>query len=277
MDMHEIIRSTTTLLTVYGLKLIGAVVILIVGWLASSWAGRAMTRLSRRASKLDPTLTTFLASFVRWAILAFTIIAVLSQFGVETTSLIAVLGAASIAIGLALQGTLSHFASGVMLLMFRPFRVGDDIEVGANAGTVRAITLFATELAMADNVQLFLPNGMVWGAAIKNFSAHKTRRVEVIVNIGYGNRLDAVLAMIRDTIAADPRPLAKPEPQVVAGALGDLAVQVIIRVWVNSLDYLGFRYDLVARLKQRFDDEGVQLALTEHTLHNPPLARSPPP
>ena len=115
MDMHEIIRSTTTLLTVYGLKLIGAVVILIVGWLASSWAGRAMMRLSRRASKLDPTLTTFLASFVRWAILAFTIIAVLSQFGVETTSLIAVLGAASIAVGLALQGTLSHFASGVML------------------------------------------------------------------------------------------------------------------------------------------------------------------
>ena len=275
MDMHEIIRSATTLLTVYGLKLIGAVVILIVGWSVSSWANRAMVRLSRRTSKLDPTLAVFLASFVRWAILAFTLIAVLSQFGVETTSLIAVLGAASIAIGLALQGTLSHFASGVMLLLFRPFRVGDDIEVGVNAGTVRAITLFATELAMADNVQLFLPNGMVWGAAIKNFSAHKTRRVEITLNIGYGNRLDAVLALIRDTVAADPRPLAKPEPQVVAGALGDLAVQVIVRVWVQGTDYLAFRYDLVARLKQRFDDEGVQLALTEHTLHNPP-GHNPP-
>ena len=146
----------------------------------------------------------------------------------------------------------------------------DDIEVGTNAGTVRAITLFATELAMADNVQLFLPNGMVWGAAIKNFSAHKTRRVEITVNIGYGNRLDAVLAMIRDVVAADPRPLPKPEPQVVAAALGDLAVQVIIRVWVQGTDYLGFRYDMVARLKQRFDDEGVQLALTQHELHNPP-------
>lgn len=270
MDMKQIIHDATTLLTVYGLKLIGAVLILIIGWLVSTWANRAIVRLSQRAKKLDPTLTTFLASFVRWAILAFTLIAVLSQFGVETTSLIAVLGAASIAVGLALQGTLSHFASGVMLLLFRPFKVGDDIEVGPNAGTVRAITLFATELAMADNVQLFLPNGMVWGAAIKNFSAHKTRRVELIVNVGYGNRLDAVLAMIRDTVAADSRPLPRPEPQVVAGALGDLAVQVIIRVWVKSTDYLPFRYDLVARLKQRFDDEGVQLALTQHELHNPP-------
>jgi small conductance mechanosensitive channel len=272
MDMKQIIHDATTLLTVYGLKLVGAVVILVIGWSVSMWAGRAMMRLSRRASRLDPTLTTFLASFVRWAILAFTLIAMLSQFGIQTTSLIAVLGAASIAIGLALQGTLSHFASGVMLLLFRPFRVGDDIEVGTNAGTVRAITLFATELSMADNVQLFLPNGMVWGAAIKNFSAHKTRRVEITVNIGYGNRLDAVLALIRATIAADPRPLAQPEPQVVAGALGDLAVQVIIRVWVKSTDYLGFRYDLVAALKQRFDDDGVQLALTQHELHNPPPA-----
>lgn len=270
MDMHEIIRAATSLLTVYGLKLIGAVVILIAGWSVSSWANRAMARLSRRTTRLDPTLAVFLASFVRWAILAFTLIAVLSQFGVETTSLIAVLGAASIAVGLALQGTLSHFASGVMLLLFRPFRVGDDIEVGIHAGTVRAITLFATELATADNVQLFLPNGMVWGAAIRNFSAHRTRRVELTVNVGYGNRLDAVLALIRDAIAADPRPLAKPAPQVVAGALGDLAVQVIIRVWVASADHPGFRYDLVAALKQRFDDAGVQLALTEHRLHNPP-------
>lgn len=270
MDMHVIVRSATTLLTVYGLKLIGAVVILIVGWTLSSWANRAMLRLSRRASRLDPTLSLFLASVSRWAILGFTIIAVLSQFGVETTSLIAVLGAASIAVGLAMQGTLSHFASGVMLLIFRPFRIGDDIEVASSIGTVRAISLFATELAMADNVQLYLPNGMVWGAAIKNFSAHKTRRVDLSVNVGYGNRLDAVLAMIRDTIAADPRPLPQPEPQVVAGALGDMAVQIIIRVWVRSADYLVFRYDLVERLKQRFDDEGVQIALAEHRLHNPP-------
>jgi small conductance mechanosensitive channel len=269
--MKQIIHDATTLLTVYGLKLVGAVLILIIGWSVSSWANRAMVRLSQRpSSRLDPTLTTFVASFVRWGILAFTLIAVLSQFGVQTASLIAVLGAASIAIGLALQGTLSHFASGVMLLLFRPFKVGDDIEVGVNAGTVRAITLFATELNMADNVQLFIPNGMVWGSAIKNFSAHKTRRVEITINVGYGNRLDAVLSLIRDTIAADKRPLARPEPQVVAGALGDLAVQVIVRVWVKSTDYLPFRYDLIARLKQRFDDEGVQLALTQHELHNPP-------
>jgi small conductance mechanosensitive channel len=270
MDMHEILRAATSLLTVYGLKLVGAVLILIAGWSIASWANRAMLRLARKASRLDPTLTTFLASFVRWAILAFTIIAVLSQFGVETTSLIAVLGAASIAVGLALQGTLSHFASGVMLLLFRPFRVGDDIEVASHAGKVRAITLFATELATVDNVQLFLPNGMVWGAAIRNFSAHRTRRVDLAINVGYGNRLDAVLTLIRDVIAADSRPLTKPEPQVVTGALGDLAVQVLVRVWVETSDYLSFRQDLLARLKQRFDEDGVQLALVEHKLHNPP-------
>jgi small conductance mechanosensitive channel len=271
MDMHEIIRETTALLTVYGLKLVGAVVILIVGWSASSWANRAMVRLSRRTTRLDPTLAVFLASFVRYAIIAFTIIAVLSQFGVETTSLIAVLGAASIAVGLAVQGTLSHFASGVMLLLFRPFKVGDDIEVGANSGTVRAITLFATELAMGDNVQLFLPNGMVWGAAIKNFSAHKTRRVDLAINVGYGNRLDSVIALIKGVIATDPRPLAAPAPQVVAGALGDLAVQIVIRVWVSTADYWAFRYDLIEALKQKLDDKHVQLALLEHTLHNPPV------
>ncbi|MGE0667381.1 MAG: mechanosensitive ion channel family protein [Sphingomonadales bacterium] len=272
MDMKQIIHDATALLTVYGLKLVGAVLILIIGWSVSSWAGRAMQRLSRRPGRLDPTLASFLTSFVRWGILGFTLIAVLSQFGVETTSLIAVLGAASIAIGLALQGTLSHFASGVMLLVLRPFRVGDDIEVNTYTGTVRAITLFSTELATPDNVQLFLPNGMVWGAAIRNFSAHRTRRVDLAVNVGYGNRLDGVLALIREAIAADPRPLAQPEPQVVAGALGDLAVQVIIRVWVRSTDHLAFRHDLLAALKQRFDDAGVQLALAEHRLHNPPAA-----
>jgi small conductance mechanosensitive channel len=272
MDMKQIIHDATTLLTVYGLKLVGAVLILVVGWSVASWSNRAMMRLSRRARRLDPTLAGFLASFVRYAIIAFTLIAMLSQFGVETTSLIAVLGAASIAIGLALQGTLSHFASGVMLLLFRPFKVGDDIEVGANSGTVRAITLFATELSTADNVQLFLPNGMVWGSAIRNFSGHKTRRVEVLLNVGYGNRIETVLALIRDVIAADPRPLDAPKPQVVASALGDLAVQVTVRVWVGAGDYWPFRYDLVEALKQRFDEQGVQIALIEHKLHNPPKA-----
>ncbi len=271
MEMKQILHDVTTLLTVYGLKLVGAVLILIVGWSIASWANRAMVRLSRRSARMDATLAVFLASFVRWTILVFTIIAVLSQFGVQTTSLIAVVGAASIAIGLALQGTLSHFASGVMLLIFRPFKVGDDIEVAGQGGTVRAITLFTTELAMSDNVQLFLPNGMVWGAAIKNFSGHRTRRIDLLLNVGYGNRLDPVIAAIREAIDADPRPLKAPAPQVVASALGDLAVQITVRVWVNTADYWPFRYDLVRTIKQRFDDDHVQLALNEHKLHNPPV------
>lgn len=268
MDMEEIVRDVTALLTAYGLKLVGGIVILIVGWTLSSWGGRAISRISRRTTRIDPTIVTFLSSAVRYGIVGFTILALLAQFGVETTSIIAVLGAVSIAVGLALQGTLSHFASGVMLLLFRPFKVGDDIEVAGQGGTVKAITLFTTELSMADNVLLILPNGAVWGSVIKNFSAHRTRRVDLTLGIGYDNDIDRVMELVRQTIAADPRPLAAPAPQVVTGALTEMAVQVIVRVWVNTSDYWAFRFDLIRALKQRFDAEGVAIPLAQHMTHN---------
>jgi small conductance mechanosensitive channel len=267
MEMDEIVRDVTALLAAYGLKLVGALLIVIVGWTASVWAGRAILRISRRTTRIDPTVVTFLASLVRYGIVGFTLLALLAQFGVETTSIIAVLGAASIAIGLALQGTLSHFASGVMLLLFRPFKVGDDIEVAGQAGTVKAITLFTTELSLPDNVLLILPNGAVWGSMLKNFSAHRTRRVDLTLGVSYDNDLERVLGVIRETVAADPRPLAVPEPQVVADALGEMSVRIAVRVWVNSPDYWPFRFDLIRRLKQRLDAEGVALPLAQHVLH----------
>ncbi|MBI1180301.1 MAG: mechanosensitive ion channel [Alphaproteobacteria bacterium] len=266
MEVHDIIRQAVALLTVYGLKLIGAVLILIIGWMASSWAGRAAARLSRGLKRVDPTVAGFLASFIRYGLLTITLVAVLAQFGVETTSIIAVLGAAGLAIGLALQGTLSHFASGVMLLLFRPFRIGDTIEVAGQVGTAKAITLFTTELSTPDNVLLILPNGAVWGSVIKNFSAHRTRRVDVSVTIGYRNRIDSVAALVREILAADPRPLPAPEPQIVTGALTETGVQVEVRVWVNAADYWDFRYHLIRTIQERFADAGIELPLAQQFL-----------
>jgi small conductance mechanosensitive channel len=215
-----------------------------------------------------------MASFARYGILAFTIIAVLAQFGVETTSIIAVMGAVGLAIGLALQGTLSHLASGVMLLVFRPFRVGDTVELAGEVGTARAVTLFTTELTTPDNVLLILPNGAVWGSVIKNFSANRTRRVDLAIGVSYGNPTDRVIGLIREVVAADPRPLPAPEPQVVTGALTETGVQIVVRVWVNGPDYWDYRYDLIQGIKERFSAEGIELPLAQQMLQKA-LEREP--
>lgn len=263
----ELWEQVVTILTTYGLDVVGALITLIVGWII---AGRVQSLLRRwlgRMPRFDPTLTAFFSSLARYLVIAVTIMAVLDQFGVQTASLLAVFGAAGLAIGLALQGTLSNVAAGVMLLIFRPFKVGDYIEAAGLGGTVSAINLFITELTTPDNVQITAPNGQLWGAAVRNYSHHATRRVDLLIGIAYEDDIDRAIAATHAVIEADSRSLADPEPLVVVGELGDSSVNLIVRVWVNSADYWDTKFALLKTIKERFDAEGISIPYPQRTVH----------
>lgn len=255
------------LVTEYGLGVLGAVVILVVGVMVANWAQKGVIRALSRVRKVDETLSRFFASLARYTVLIFTAVAVLSQFGVQTASLIAVLGAAGLAIGLALQGTLSNLAAGVMLLIFRPFKVGDYIEAGDISGTVDELSLFVTTLHTGENVHIIAPNGQLWGTAIRNFSHHATRRVELTIGIGYGDDIDQAMAVLNELIAADSRALADPAPLVAVSELGDSAVNLLLRVWCARGDFAALKRDLTKAIKQRFDREGISFPYPQHDVH----------
>jgi small conductance mechanosensitive channel len=193
------------IVTGYGLDVIGAIVILIVGWTIAGWSTGAVRKWLAKTGRVDETLLVFFGNFARYVVLAITALAVLSKFGIQTASLITVFGAAGLAIGLALQGVLSNLAAGVMLLFFRPLKIGDFVEAGGVSGTVKSITLFVTEFATPDNIQILVPNGQVWGSAVRNFSYHSTRRVDLSVGIAYEDDIDAAMAVILETVTADER------------------------------------------------------------------------
>ena len=264
--MEEAVKQGIALITTYGLRIIGAIIILIIGRMIAAWAYKGVDRWLTKTGKVDATLRPFLAS-LRYFVLIVTVLAVLSQFGIETTSLIAVFGAAGLAIGLALQGTLSNIAAGVMLLIFRPFKVGDYVEAAGIAGTVQSITIFVTELATPDNVQILTPNSLVWGAIVKNYSHHQTRRVDLEMGIDYGDNIDKAIETVKAVANADARVLKDPAPMVVVGNLGDSSVDLTIRVWCNGGDYWPLKFDLTKTLKQRFDTEGISIPFPQRTVH----------
>ena len=236
-----------------------AAIILVAGFLVASWARRTIVEQSERYERLDDTLFAFLASLAKYAIIAATIIAVLSRFGVETTSFVAVLGAAGLAIGLALQGALSDLAAGAMLMLFRPFRIGQHVEAGGHAGKVKEITLFTTELTSPDNVQIIVPNGMIWAGPILNYSHHETRRVDLVFGVGYGANLKTAEGAIRRAIAAEDRILEARAPFVAVSALGDGAVEFTVQVWCDAGDYFGLRCDLTRAVKEQLDKSKVEM------------------
>jgi small conductance mechanosensitive channel len=255
------------LVTTYGLSVIGAIIILLVGFMVAGWVRRSVDKALSRVKKVDETLRHFFSSLAYYAVVIFTIIAVLAQFGVQTTSFIAVIGAAGLAIGLALQGTLSNVAAGVMLLLFRPFKTGDYIEGGGLAGTVKSITLFVTELATPDNVQIIAPNSQLWGSAIKNYSFHPTRRVDIVIGIAYEDEIDKALAAIVDESKKDSRVLADPAPMAAVTDLGDSSVNFTVRVWCNAADYWALKFDLTKNLKNRMDAESISIPYPQRTVH----------
>jgi small conductance mechanosensitive channel len=245
---------------------IGAIIILVLGWMLAGWASKATRAAADRAKWMDVTLKPLAASLVRYLVLIITVVAVLNQFGVETTSVIAVLGAAGLAVGLALQGTLSNVAAGVMILVLRPFKIGDFIEAGGKAGTVKEVGLFGTELATGDNVYISVPNSAIIGGAIANFSHHGTRRIDIVVGIGYGADIDQAFGVLRGLAEADDRVLKEPAVHLSVRELADSSVNIGLRIWVNAADYWNVLFDLNKGVKQGLDAAGIEIPFPQRVV-----------
>lgn len=266
MDLQQITDEIVLIVTQYGLDVIGALIILIVGYIISKRVPSILIRLMGKRG-IDPTVSGFLGSLARFAILAITLLLVLAQFGVQTASLIAVLGAAGLAIGLALQGTLSNVAGGVMLLIFRPMKVGQYVEVAGHGGTVKSISLFTSELATPDNIQIIIPNGSVWGSAIRNFSFHPTRRMDLVVGISYDDDIDKARGNIDRLIQADERSLMEPAHVIEVIELADSSVNFTVRVWCENANYFPLKFALTKAIKQTFDKEGISIPYPQRDVH----------
>ncbi len=263
--LDRVVSTLVEFSSVYGLRVIGAIVILIIGRVAAGQARRGVRKLGS-SRHWDESLTGFLASLVYFLVMAFVFIAMLGSFGVQTASLIAVLGAASFAVGLALQGSLSNFASGVMLLLFRPFKVGDYVDVAGEAGTVKNIAIFTTTLATPDNVRIEVPNSKIYGGIIKNFAGYDTRRIDLTVGISYNDDMGRAIEVIRGVVKADARVLPEPAPTIAVAELGDSSVNLVVRPWVNRADYWTVRFDLVQGIKNALDAAGIEIPFPQRVV-----------
>jgi small conductance mechanosensitive channel len=265
-NIEEIMEMVTQLVSQWGLRVVGAIAILVIGWTVAKLI-RGSVRKGLERAEVDATLVPFITKFVYYLVLAFVLIAVLKGFGFETTSLIAVLGAAGLAVGLALQGTLSNFAAGVMLLFFRPFKVGDFVDAGGTAGTVQEIGVFATTLHTPDNVRIVVPNSSVYGETIKNFSANDTRRNDMVVGISYDDDIGKAMATIEEIMKADSRVLADPEPVIAVSEMADSSVNIVVRPWCSKDDYWGLRFDLTRRFKEGLEAAGCSIPYPQTDVH----------
>lgn len=274
-DATSVMDMMLAWLTLQGLSVVYALVILFVGWRVAKFVRRIVKQMLERTRRVEPTVHSFLSSLAYYFVLAFVVIAVLQLFGFQTTSIIAVLGAASLAIGLALQGTLTNLAAGVMILMFRPFRQGDFVTVAGESGTVKEITLFTTEIATPDNVQIIVPNGSAWGTTVTNYSVYTTRRLDLSVGISYEDSVDDGLATLMEIAKSDPRVHAEPAPFVYVAELGDSAVTLSLRVWCAAGDLWALKTDFTRRLKVDIEAAGLSIPYPHTTFvagATPPVA-----
>ena len=264
---QEIYDLLTEMAITYGMSVIYAILILIVGFWFATRAKNLVVRGMRKSGKIDETIVLFAGSMVRYGVIIFTVMAVLDQFGVETTSLVALLGAAGLAIGFALQGTLSNVAAGVMLLFFRPFKVGQYVDIGGTAGTVKGIGLFTTIMDTGDNVHIIVPNANIWGSSIKNFSHNRTRRINLLIGIGYGDDIDKAIKVVLATIKAEKMALDNPEPVAAVADLGGSSVDLVVRAWCKNGDYWVARWALIKAIKENFDKEGIEIPYPQTVIH----------
>ena len=264
--MEEILDKIYQLLTVYGLKVLAALAIFALG----RWVAKGVRKLVEgimTRGKVDPTLITFTSNMAYIGLLAFIVIAALGQLGIQTTSFIAILGAAGLAVGLALQGSLSNFAAGFLLIIFRPFKVGDLIEAAGVFGVVEAIQIFTTQLKTADNKTVIVPNAKLTEDNIVNWTVKGTRRVDMVFGIGYDDDIDKARSLMADIIAEDSRILKTPPPQISVSELADSSVNFVVRPWVKVEDYWGVHFDLTEKIKKAFDANGVSIPFPQRDVH----------
>lgn len=243
----------------YGIKLVIALVIWFIGSTLAKVAGDGVRRVLMAQDGIDPSVANFAARAMRWLGLIIVLVLVLNVFGINTTSIAAMLGAMTLAIGLALRDTLANVAAGIMILVMRPFLTGHFVEIGDITGTVKMINLFNTEIASADNIQNMVPNKMVWQSPIKNYSAYDRRRLDMTIGIDYGADADRALGIVRRLIETDARAIMQPDPFVRVTELGDSAVNLTLRVWCLASDIHEMKFDLTKAIKERFDQAGISI------------------
>jgi len=250
----------------HGPGIVIALVILIIGRWIAMWMAAISKKAMGRAG-VDVTLSRFLSKLIYYALLTAVVIAAADQAGIKTTSFVAILGAAGLAIGLALKDSLSNFASGVMLILFRPFRVGDLVTVGGVTGKIRQIDIFSTILVTGDNQKYILPNSSITSDVINNVNAEPTRRIDLVIGIGYEDDIQLAKKTLAEIIAADERILKDPAPLIAVSDLADSSVNLIVRPWVNSEDYWNVRFDLLEKIKLTFDERGISFPYPQHDVH----------
>ncbi|MDB2553905.1 mechanosensitive ion channel [Porticoccaceae bacterium] len=264
--MGESIEMLQELAMLYGVQLILALAIFIVGkWVVKRIASIVQRILAK--NNVDPAIEHFVSSLVSWTLLFFVVIASLGQLGIQTASFVAILGAAGLAVGLALQGSLANFAAGVLILIFRPFKVGDFIEVAGVSGVVQKIQIFTTELHSPDNKKIIVPNGGVISGNITNYSANETRRVDMVFGIGYSDDIDAAKAVLQSVVASEPRVLGVPAPTIAVVELADSSVNLVCRPWVNTADYWDVYFNITEAAKKALDAQGISIPFPQRDIH----------
>jgi small conductance mechanosensitive channel len=265
--MTEVTETLIPLMTDYGLQVLGALIVFIAGWILAKWASKRVARATAKAERVDNTLGPIFIKTTRITILVITLLIVLGQFGVETASIIAVLGTIGLAIGLALQGTLSNIASGILLLVLRPFNVGDVVDIGGALGIVDEIGLFVTEMHTFDNIVITMPNSKIWGGKIENYTRNSTRRVDLEFGIHYDDDINKAMDIIKEVLNNDERVLVEPEPLIAVGTLADSSVNIRVRPWTQTENVWPLRYDLLKRIKERFDEEDITIPFPQRDVH----------
>lgn len=255
------LAQLSTLIVSYSFSAIGAVILLVVGYFVAGLAERSIRAGLSHIHGFDATLRNFFSKIVRYAILILVVIMVLGQFGVQTASIIAAIGAVGLAIGLALQGTLQNIAAGIMLLALRPFRIGESVEVGSIAGTIEEIGLFATKLRSADGVYVLAPNSTLWNQPVRNFTRNGVRRTDIGLSIGSWNDIDRAQKTLLAIAGAEKRIRREPAPIAFVASLGDATVSLTLRYWTSAADHFSTQIDMTKRAKQAFDSEGISIPL----------------
>lgn len=265
-DFDLFLNQALSVVVQWAPKVAGAAAVLFFGWIFANWVKRFVRRALGRGG-VDPVLVPFIAGLSYVVLVVLVGIAAISVLGVSTASFVAVLGAAGLAIALAFQGTFSNFAAGVMLLTFRPFEVEHFVEVGGQSGTVEEIGIFSCILATPDNVQVRIPNSQVFGQTMKNYSANDTRRIDLVVGVGYDDDLGVAVRTCQDVLAADPRVMDEPESVVAVSEMGDSSVNLVVRPWVNASDYWATRWDLTRALKENLEAAGCSIPYPQRDVH----------